>query len=143
MVLTGERLDPANLSADIWLVGWVGPLLFYSYTTTSTPFESCTLLSRGDVPEPAPERREEEDRQTRLKPRGNADVIGVADGVGGWRQYGVDPGLFSSNLMKVAANSYCISKDVIICISFRFKFVFTCAVVREARARWLLPGKPS
>jgi len=55
---------------------------------------------RGDVPEPAPERREEEDRQTRLKPRGNADVIGVADGVGGWRQYGVDPGLFSSNLMK-------------------------------------------
>jgi len=32
--------------------------------------------------------------------RGNADVIGVADGVGGWRQYGVDPGLFSSNLMK-------------------------------------------
>ena len=29
-----------------------------------------------------------------------SDVIGVADGVGGWRQYGVDPGLFSSNLMK-------------------------------------------
>ena len=28
-------------------------------------------------------------------------MIGVADGVGGWRQYGVDPGLFSSNLMKV------------------------------------------
>lgn len=32
--------------------------------------------------------------------RGNADVIGVADGVGGWRAYGVDPGLFSVNLMK-------------------------------------------
>jgi len=31
---------------------------------------------------------------------GNADVIGVADGVGGWRAYGVDPGQFSSNLMK-------------------------------------------
>ncbi|XP_059099105.1 protein phosphatase PTC7 homolog isoform X2 [Tigriopus californicus] len=30
----------------------------------------------------------------------SADVIGVADGVGGWRQYGVDPGLFSSHLMK-------------------------------------------
>jgi len=30
----------------------------------------------------------------------NADVIGVADGVGGWRAYGVDPGLFSVNLMK-------------------------------------------
>ena len=29
-----------------------------------------------------------------------ADVIGVADGVGGWRAYGVDPGLFSMNLMK-------------------------------------------
>ena len=25
---------------------------------------------------------------------GNADVIGVADGVGGWRDYGVDPGMF-------------------------------------------------
>lgn len=30
----------------------------------------------------------------------SADVIGVADGVGGWRQYGVDPGQFSSSLMK-------------------------------------------
>ena len=29
----------------------------------------------------------------------SADVIGVADGVGGWRAYGVDPGLFSLNLM--------------------------------------------
>lgn len=30
----------------------------------------------------------------------NADVIGVADGVGGWRSYGIDPGEFSSFLMK-------------------------------------------
>uniref|UniRef100_A0A1A9WPP8 Protein phosphatase n=1 Tax=Glossina brevipalpis TaxID=37001 RepID=A0A1A9WPP8_9MUSC len=30
----------------------------------------------------------------------NADVLGVADGVGGWRIYGVDPGEFSSFLMK-------------------------------------------
>jgi len=30
----------------------------------------------------------------------SADVLGVADGVGGWRAYGVDPGLFSLNLMK-------------------------------------------
>ncbi len=36
----------------------------------------------------------------RSERRGNADVIGVADGVGGWRAYGVDPGLFSVNLMK-------------------------------------------
>lgn len=36
----------------------------------------------------------------REEPTGNADVIGVADGVGGWRAYGVDPGLFSVNLMK-------------------------------------------
>jgi len=33
------------------------------------------------------------------QPRGNADVIGVADGVGGWRAYGVDPGQFSLQLM--------------------------------------------
>ena len=32
--------------------------------------------------------------------KGNADVIGVADGVGGWRDYGVDPGLFSNHLMR-------------------------------------------
>ncbi|VVC89608.1 protein phosphatase PTC7 homolog [Leptidea sinapis] len=30
----------------------------------------------------------------------NADVIGVADGVGGWRSYGIDPGEFSSYLMR-------------------------------------------
>eukprot|EP00095_Tigriopus_kingsejongensis_P002543 maker-scaffold344_size201325-snap-gene-1.25 protein:Tk02543 transcript:maker-scaffold344_size201325-snap-gene-1.25-mRNA-1 annotation:"phosphatase ptc7 homolog" len=35
-----------------------------------------------------------------LRSNNSADVIGVADGVGGWRQYGVDPGLFSSHLMK-------------------------------------------
>ena len=27
-------------------------------------------------------------------------ILGVADGVGGWRAYGVDPGLFSLNLMQ-------------------------------------------
>ena len=32
--------------------------------------------------------------------KGCADVIGVADGVGGWRAYGVDPGLFSNHLMR-------------------------------------------
>ena len=30
----------------------------------------------------------------------SADVIGVADGVGGWRQYGIDPGQFSLQLMQ-------------------------------------------
>ncbi|CAG9774033.1 unnamed protein product [Ceutorhynchus assimilis] len=29
-----------------------------------------------------------------------ADVLGVADGVGGWRAYGIDPGEFSLHLMK-------------------------------------------
>ncbi|XP_022917110.1 protein phosphatase PTC7 homolog [Onthophagus taurus] len=29
-----------------------------------------------------------------------ADVLGVADGVGGWRAYGINPGEFSLNLMK-------------------------------------------
>jgi len=38
--------------------------------------------------------------QTESEKKGNADVIGVADGVGGWRAYGVDPGQFSVNLMK-------------------------------------------
>lgn len=30
----------------------------------------------------------------------SADVLGVADGVGGWRAYGIDPGEFSTHLMK-------------------------------------------
>ncbi len=30
---------------------------------------------------------------------GPVSVLGVADGVGGWRQYGVDPGQFSKQLM--------------------------------------------
>ncbi|XP_044758746.1 protein phosphatase PTC7 homolog isoform X2 [Coccinella septempunctata] len=30
----------------------------------------------------------------------SADVLGVADGVGGWRAYGIDPGEFSMHLMK-------------------------------------------
>ncbi|CAB0001231.1 unnamed protein product [Nesidiocoris tenuis] len=30
----------------------------------------------------------------------SADVLGVADGVGGWRNYGIDPGEFSSFLMQ-------------------------------------------
>ena len=40
------------------------------------------------------------DPDSRDQSKGNADVIGVADGVGGWRAYGVDPGLFSNNLMR-------------------------------------------
>ena len=38
--------------------------------------------------------------QNRSFKNNSADVLGVADGVGGWRAYGVDPGLFSLNLMK-------------------------------------------
>ncbi len=30
----------------------------------------------------------------------SCDVLGIADGVGGWREIGVDPSIFSSNLMK-------------------------------------------
>lgn len=29
-----------------------------------------------------------------------ADILGVADGVGGWRNYGIDPGVFSDELMR-------------------------------------------
>jgi len=32
--------------------------------------------------------------------KNSADVLGVADGVGGWRDMGVDPSKFSSNLMR-------------------------------------------
>lgn len=32
--------------------------------------------------------------------KNSTDVLGVADGVGGWRDIGVDPSKFSSNLMR-------------------------------------------
>ena len=31
-------------------------------------------------------------------------ILGVADGVGGWRKYGIDPSEFSSRLMKHCAD---------------------------------------
>jgi hypothetical protein len=34
----------------------------------------------------------------------NADLIGIADGVGGWRCYGIDPSQFSRTLMMVCEN---------------------------------------
>lgn len=33
----------------------------------------------------------------------NTHIVGVADGVGGWRKYGIDPSEFSSRLMKICA----------------------------------------
>jgi len=62
--------------------------------------EWSTSDFREEFPEPRAPRREEEQGATTPKMRANADVIGVADGVGGWRQYGIDPGQFSSHLMK-------------------------------------------
>ena len=35
-----------------------------------------------------------------IQSQDNCDVIGVADGVGGWSSIGVDPSIFSSNLMR-------------------------------------------
>lgn len=36
-----------------------------------------------------------------------ADVLGVADGVGGWRNYGIDPSAFSTSLMRVCERLVC------------------------------------
>ena len=41
-----------------------------------------------------------EDSEKQYYSPNSADVIGVADGVGGWRQYGIDPGQFSMRLMQ-------------------------------------------
>ncbi|XP_064461225.1 protein phosphatase PTC7 homolog [Ornithodoros turicata] len=38
------------------------------------------------------------------------DVLGVADGVGGWRTYGVDPSLFSTALMRTCERIACSGK---------------------------------
>ncbi|CAD6215854.1 GSCOCG00000670001-RA-CDS [Cotesia congregata] len=40
------------------------------------------------------------------------EVIGVADGVGGWRHYGIDPGEFSSYLMKTCERLVSLGKFV-------------------------------
>jgi len=57
-------------------------------------FDVSSTWPGPQVPETEPDVAHE------TKPQRNADVIGVADGVGGWRAYGVDPGLFSNNLMR-------------------------------------------
>jgi len=57
-------------------------------------FDVSSTWPGPQVPETEPDVARE------TKPQRNADVIGVADGVGGWRAYGVDPGLFSNNLMR-------------------------------------------
>lgn len=60
--------------------------------------------NNSDVIKESPEKllnpSSEKKEPGRVRSLNNADVIGVADGVGGWRAYGVDPGLFSLNLMK-------------------------------------------
>ena len=35
-----------------------------------------------------------------IESKNSIDVLGIADGVGGWQEIGVDPSKFSSNLMK-------------------------------------------
>lgn len=41
----------------------------------------------------------------------NCDVLGVADGVGGWSSIGIDPSIFSSNLMNQCKRI--VDKDVL------------------------------
>jgi len=62
---------------------------------TSSDFDEETTLPSERTTETTPATN-----QSNYSTKGKADVIGVADGVGGWRAYGVDPGLFSSHLMK-------------------------------------------
>lgn len=40
----------------------------------------------------------------------NYGISGVADGVGGWRHYGIDPGEFSSCLMKTCERLVSVDK---------------------------------
>lgn len=42
----------------------------------------------------------------------SADVIGVADGVGGWRHYGIDPGEFSAFLMRTCERLVCSGRFI-------------------------------
>ena len=39
------------------------------------------------------------------------NLLVVADGVGGWAQYGVDPGIFSSRLCKIIGELYDKEKE--------------------------------
>jgi len=65
----------------------------------------------------------------------SADVIGVADGVGGWRQYGVDPGQFSTQLMKscerLVKSGYFISNQPAKLLAQGFREMQVCKRKRE------------
>jgi len=108
--------QPAHYSIDNILKGQIGDDAYFVAThvddwprsNSSSTISGNTSEDSNDSPEPinSPALRGQ-NRQTPL-PRepqqdvpfsGGYDVLGVADGVGGWRQYGVDPGQFSRQLM--------------------------------------------
>ena len=68
------------------------------WTSLNNNGSSDSLLNPNKQDQHSPVKAQAQPTERTMK--NSADVIGVADGVGGWRAYGVDPGLFSLNLMR-------------------------------------------
>ena len=96
-----------------WISGQIGDDAYFiarhvdEWSQSDFQVSSSSLLGRQErEPELSPSspssssQSRADDTRVNQDRKGNADVIGVADGVGGWRAYGVDPGLFSNHLMR-------------------------------------------
>ena len=73
------------------------------------PAEGLVLVGAGAC-SPHPEKRAkggEDAHFVRMSASGGA--LGVADGVGGWKEYGVDAGLYSRRLLQNTADAYLMS----------------------------------
>lgn len=97
-VVSGFSKPGSSYNIDNILRGQIGDDAYFIARHVDewsrSDFDVSSTWPGAHVPETEP------DVSRETKPRRNADVIGVADGVGGWRAYGVDPGLFSNNLMR-------------------------------------------
>ena len=97
-VVSGFSKPGSSYNIDNILRGQIGDDAYFIARHVDewsrSDFDVSSTWPGAHVPETEP------DVSRESKPPRNADVIGVADGVGGWRAYGVDPGLFSNNLMR-------------------------------------------
>jgi len=97
--VSGFSKPGSNYNIDNILKGQIGDDAYFiarhvdEWSQSDFDVSSSLLGSQEREPELSPS-------SSSSSQSSDADVIGVADGVGGWRDYGVDPGLFSNHLMR-------------------------------------------
>ncbi len=97
------KAKAGGYSIDNILKGQIGDDAYFvarhvdDWSPNTSPGDSDSSNAEAD-PTPNPAARNSSSGSSSSS-NSNVSVLGVADGVGGWRQYGVDPGQFSRQLM--------------------------------------------